>query len=333
MSRLRALLSLSLCLVLILSVAGPSPAQDKVDISEFNSGDIDFRTYSYLQLAKPLALPFVFFPGDGVRAVYFRDKPDGSPGWTRRVEERGFNALAMEHVGSAVAITPPDDDILKLMEKGLYGVYQVGMATRPEFAVGHEMAAGLLLKARSQDEGVGRALILIDPIGPQRSQPMTTLTPRDLYEQRQDLPDHLWRKWGFGPREGKLRRGLDLSMAAAESLLSTYDGGQPAYWAGLLTEMQSGLEVREPIKLFDLPVLVVRTPAADKEQIAREEAVVAWMVERGMRVDRLDLTKDPILKNVSGLPWMGDLSDEVLERFFEWHSELDLPERTDGIGL
>ncbi len=303
-----------------------------VDISEFDSGDIAFRTHTYFQMARPLALPFVFFPGDGLSGIYFRDKPDGSPGWTRRIEERGYNALAMDHVGCGRSIPPPDDDILKLFEKGLYGVYQMGMATRPEMAVAHEMAAGLLLKARSLDAAVGRSLVLIDPIGPQYAQPIPEIEPEDLLPRRADPRAWYWKHWGLGPRVGRLRAGIDLDAAAADSLMQALEPRQPAYWAGLLTRMDSGLEVREPYLLEGVPVLVVRTPAADRAQIAREEAVVQWMIERKMRVDRLDLSRDPALKNVSGLPWMGDLSDRVLDRFLEWLEGLDLPARTDGIG-
>ena len=302
---------------LIAGSTVPAAAQGLQNVDRIPAGDMKWRTLAHLEYSAPSLKNVVMFPGFGLSGESFRARPDGGPSWGKMMRERGFNAFMMDNVGCGDAQEPPNRNIETLFEMGLFGAYQMPFAAKAPLVVAHGQAAGLLVRARSFEPDVPRSLVLIDPIGPQYSQPMTDLTPRQLLERRDD-PDHVWRTWGFGPEYGVLREGLDLTVADAESLVAAYESDQPPYWVGLLTPMESNFEVRETMHLEGVPVLVVRTPAADREQIEREEHVVRWMREHGMKVDRLDLTADPDLRHVSGLPWVGDLAGAVLDEILAW---------------
>lgn len=313
-------------LLLVLATASPPAvhAQQKTlaDLPEIPMGDLDYRSWAHVEFADAKA-PFVaMIPGDGLSAATFRERPNGEASWGRMAHQRGFNAFMLDRVGCGKAPEPPDRDFLRILETGLFGVYQVGYAPRAGLLIAHADAAGMAVRARSFHPRVAASMVLIDPIGPQGAQPVTDLTPREVLERRRD-PDHPWATWGFGPERGVLRDGLDLTAAEAESLVANHEDDQPAYWAALLTDMDSDYRVREPMHLDGLPVLVIRTPAADAAQIEREEHVVRWMTERGVRVDRLDLSSHPTLKNTSGLPWTGDLAEDVFEEIWTWYHSLE----------
>ena len=311
-------------LLVALATAPAAHAQQKTlaDMPEIPSGDMNYRSWTYVEYADVGVPVFAMIPGDGLSAEGFRERPNGEPSWGRMARARGYSAFMLDRVGCGKAPAPPDRDFGRILETGLFGVYQIGFATKAGTMIAHGDAAGMDVRARSFDPSVAASMVLIDPIGPQGAQPMTDLTPHEVLERRRD-PNHPWVTWGFGPEHGVLREGLDLTQAEAESLVANHEDDQPAYWAGLLTDMDSDYRVREPMHLDGLPVLVIRTPAADEEQIEREEHVVRWMTERGMRVDRLDLSSHPTLGNTSGLPWAGDLSDEVFEEIWTWYHDLD----------
>jgi hypothetical protein len=313
-----------LLLVLATALPGAAHAQQKTlaEMPEIPTGDMNYRSWTYVAYAATQAPYFAMIPGDGLSGATFRERPNGEPSWGRMAQQRGFNVFMLDRVGCGKAPEPPDRNLTRILETGLFGVYQVGFATKAGLMIAHADAAGMAVRARSFDPDVAASMVLIDPIGPQGAQPMTDLTPREVLERLRD-PDHPWVTWGLGPEHGVLREGLDLTPAEAESLVANHEDDQPAYWAGLLTDMDSDYRVREPMHLDDLPVLVIRTPAADAAQIEREDHVVRWMTERGMRVDRLDLSSHPTLKDTSGLPWAGDLADEVFEEIWTWYHALE----------
>ena len=63
---------------------------------------------------------------------------------------------------------------------------------------------------------------LIDPIGPQHSQPLEPMSFEQALAKQQSLDDDLWRRWGFGPRAGQLADGLDIDLATATAMLEGY---------------------------------------------------------------------------------------------------------------
>ena len=311
-------------LLLVVLPPGDADAQRNVleTMKEIPAGHIRYRTLSYLEYDSQASPNIMLAPGFGLSGETFRRRVGGAPGWGKLLKERGYNAWMFDNVGVGNAQGPPDDNFDAILEHGMYGFYQIGYAGSCGLVILHEQAAGMGLRARSFDAQYADAMVLIDPIGPQGAQPMLEYDPARLLAERRD-PDHVWRTWGFGPARGTVREGLDLSAARAESLYVGYDRTQPAYWAGLLTRYESDYEVREAMNLAGVPVLVVRTPAAGEEQIEREGHVIDWMTERGMLVDRLDLSSHPQLKHVSGLPWTGDLAPEVLEEIMNWYESLE----------
>lgn len=306
--------------LLLLSVASAATAQQRIeDMKEVDAGDLAYRTHIYLEFSSRSSSQVVLFPGDGFSGRTFRDKPDGSPSWGRMLQERGFNAYMFDHVGCGASIPPADEDIVKMTEKNVFGTFQMMVATKAQLVIAHGMASGFAIKGRSQRGDAGHSLILIDPIGPQGWQDSTDLTPADLFARRQNLDDVLWREWGFGEEAGRLRPDLDVDAATADSVLADYERDQPNYAMTLLTGIDTDTQVTETMHLQDFPVLVVRTTAADAEQIEREEQVVRRLVEAGCRVDRLDLAAVEGLENTTGLPWIGSRSAAVLEELLAWY--------------
>lgn len=309
--------------LVVFGLVAQSAAQTHAsELTEFQAGDLYFRTHIYFEFSSETALQAVLAPGDGLSGSSFRWRPDGQPSWGKMLHERGYNVYMLDNVGVGKALPPPSDDFAILADQGRNGLQLAGAAADPDLLIAHGEAAGFALKARSMEPRVGRAFVLIDPIGPQGSQPMVSITPAQEYARWTDRKNHIWRRWGFGSKYGTLRRGIDVTEEIARGVVDAYDDDQPAYWVALLTPMDVPLQVREGYLLENLPVLVIRTHGADREQIERENAVVAWMQGFGMRVDRLDLTRDPELKNTSGLPWIGDLSSAVFERIMQWRDSV-----------
>lgn len=316
------LLAIALSCLTATTAAGQAQKNILYDLDELPAGDLRYRTLIYLDYANENSPTVMLEAGFGLDAESLRRRIGGKPGWGKMLEERGYNAWMLNNVGVGRAQHPPDEDLDSLMKWGMYGHYQVGLANLAALSILHGQAAGMGLRAASYSRKFTDAMILIDPIGPQGSQPMMPFDPERLLAERFD-EDHIWREWAFGPERGATRDGLDLSVAEAESLYASYDRTNPPQWAGLLTHYDGPFEVEEPMNLEGVPVLVVRTPAADDEQIEREKALVRWMNERGMVVETWDLSEDAELKNVSGLPWAGELSSRVLDQMMSWYESLD----------
>lgn len=314
------------CALLLLALLAPTDASAQGNtlesMKQLPGGNLRYRTLTQLEYLSQDAPSVMLAGGFGMEAEDFRRRVGGAPGWGKLLYERGYNAWMLDNVGQGQAQAPPDRDLDALFEHGLYGHYQIGYAGQAGVAILHGQAAGLGLRAASLSDRFAQSLVLIDPIGPPGAQPKMDYDPARLMAERRD-PDHVWRTWGFGPARGEVREGLDLTAAQAESLTVSYDGSQPPYWAAMLTGLDSPFEVREPMNLAGVPVLVVRTPAADAEQIEREEHVIEWMTERGMRVETWDLSDDPVLKNVSAMPWQGELAPQMLDRILEWYTSLE----------
>lgn len=313
--------ALTIVLLLLPALAG---AQKNVlyDMKTIPGGDLQFRTLIHLEYRSELAPPVIMIPGFGLEGTTFQRRVGGEPGWGKLLKERGYSAWMLDNVAVGQAEPPQTRDLGLMLKWGLFGAYQLGLANQSALAILHGQGAGLGLRGMSFDTKYTDAMVLIDPIGPQGAQDMMPFEPEVLLERRFD-PNHRWRTWGFGPERGVVHEGLDLSAARAESLYARYDSEQPPYWAGLLTTIDADYEVREAINLAGIPVLVVRTPAADAEQVAREESVVRWMNERGMIVETLDLNEDDELRHTSGLPWAGDLAPRVLDEIMTWYEGLD----------
>lgn len=311
-------------LILLTVVSAPSAQQRIEDMKEFNAGHLAYRTHVYLEFSSRSSSQVVLFPDDGFSGKTFRDKPDGTPSWGRMLQARDFNAYMFDHVGCGSSIPPPDENIVPMTEKTAFGVFQMMVATKAQMVIAHGMSAGFAIKGCTQREDAGHSLVLIDPIGPQGWQDFTDLTPADLFERRQNLDDALWQEWGFGKRAGRLRSGIDVDAATADSLLAGYERDQPHYAMTLLTGIDTDTQVNETLHLEDVPVLVVRTTAADATQIAREEQVARRLVEAGCRVERLDLGAVEGLEDTTGLPWVGAKAEAVLEELLAWYERQDV---------
>jgi pimeloyl-ACP methyl ester carboxylesterase len=301
--------------------SSPDQSGSLTTMREFDSGDLDFRTHTYLRFSSVRSPQVLLVPGQGFGGQVFLERVDGSPGWSEMLPERGFNAYALDNVGCGKSLPPPSDDFVELTRWAAYGVYQMSVATRSSLIIAQGHSAGFAVIARSLDPVATHAAILIDPIGPQQAQPMTEITPQELLERHENLEAWLWQTWGFGSERGTLRRGLDLAPADADSLIHLYDRQQPPYWVAMLTHMDTATRVQNPSPLMDWPVLLVRTPGRSTEQIEREDALAAWLTEHGARVNRLDLQEEGFA-DVSGLPWAGRRAGEVLDRLLQWYDSV-----------
>ena len=99
----------------------------------------------------------------------------------------------------------------------------------------------------------------------------------------------------------------------------------------LLQPMISPIRVRGTGRLEGWRVLIMRTPAADKVQVRREEAFAAWLIDAGVHVEHIDLGADPALAGTTGLPWIGSNAQGVLQIILDWYREaiLLVPELRD----
>jgi hypothetical protein len=92
-----------------------------------------------------------------------------------------------------------------------------------------------------------------------------------------------------------------------------------------LSTIEAGTAVNEFTFLQKVPVLIVRTTAADDEQIHREQQVSAWLEKAGCRVDHLDLSEHESTRHTTGLPWAGDEAGATLKLILQWYDGLGLP--------
>lgn len=324
-------------LLVALATLLAAPAQAQLDgtgprFFDFDAGDIDYRTHMYCWFWDVQAPQINLVPGGYIGGEAFLETAYGEPGWAKLLQLRGCNAYALDMVGAHNTDPLPGNDLVMLIDKGLWGVYQMGMGTQPHLMLGHGAHAAYVITARARDPKVAMSGVLIDPWGPQGAQPLVDLDPATAYERHADLRDTLWRQWGLGPAYGEIEGEKDLDQAGFDNFFERYiDPAQPPYWAAAVTGLDTQLRVNQDIYLQGWPVLVVRTPAADAEQIAREESVVAWLKERGVEVERLDLSTVPGLEVVTGIPFAGHRAAEVLEAMWPWmETQLQRPRPTPG---
>ena len=166
------------------------------------------------------------------------------------------------------------------------------------------------------DDG-SREAVLIDPVGPQGSQPMTELTAADLIEQRDRLDQRLWTEWGIGPELGDAYPNSDLGREGFDILRAAYQEDRPRYWAAAYTGLRSWLRVDNPIQLTNFPVIVIKSPQLSEEASARVDNVVSWLQERNAAVEVRELA-DLGLDGLSNLPMAGRHSSQVAEAIYEW---------------
>lgn len=306
---------------ILLGLCPAASAQQEGMPSEFDSGDEYFPIHGYLRFlgqTNPLAN---LFPGQGISGLSFRERPDGGEDWMTTLEQLGFSSVAIDWPGTGRAGTPINEDYIRALKGHLTGCYDTGRGTGAKLSIAHAEAAAILIKARSFDPWVSRTAILIDPVGPQYSQPLEPMTLDQALAAREDFEDRLWRSWGFGPRAGELAPGLDIDPATAESFFAAYDRDAFQIRAALLQPILSDLRVRGPARLAGWRVLIVRTRGADAAQVRREEALTAWLRAADVHVDHLDLGAGADFATTTGLPWIGESAPQVIERFTLWFHE------------
>lgn len=333
-SRLATLLP-ALALALASLLAGPARAQldgTGPRFFDFDAGDLEYRTHLYCWFWDVQAPQITLVPGSYIGGRALLETAYGEPGWSKLLQLKGHNVYSLDMVGAHETDPLPGNDLVTLIDKGLWGVYQMGMGTQPHIMLGQGPHAAYVITARARDPKVAMAGILLDPWGPQGAQPLVDTDPADVYERHERLQDTLWREWGLGPAYGELDGEKDLDQAGFDAFYDAFiDPAQPPYWAAAVTGLDTQLRVNQELYLQGWPVLVVRTPAADDEQIAREEAVVAWLAERGVELQRLDLSTVPGLEGVTGIPYAGRKAAEVLEAMWPWMEEqLSRPRPTPG---
>jgi len=184
----------------------------------------------------------------------------------------------------------------------------------------HAEGAALLIKARSFGDYTSRTAVLIDPIGPQYSQPLEQISFEEALAAHEGFDEALWQRLGFGPRVGELREGLDIDADTAMRVFDGYDRQAVQIRPALLQPMISPIRVRGPGQIQGWYVLIVRTPAADDAQIRRELALTEWLSAAGANVELLDLNTEPAFAGTTGLPWIGSTAEALLDRMIEWYT-------------
>lgn len=299
-------------------LSGPALAQQQPEVpAEFDTGDDYFPIHGYLQHTpdQPVAN---LFPGEGISGLTFRERPDGGEDWMAALNRLGISSVAIDWPGSGRTRPTLNRDYIRALKATVQGCYDTGRGTGAKLSIAHAEAAALLIKARSYDPWVSRTAVLIDPIGPQYSQPLEPMTLDQALAVRGDFPDQLWRRWGFGARAGELDPRLDINLATAMQLFEAYDRDAFQIRPAVLQPMISPVRVRGPGLLAGWRVLVVRTRGADAAQIKREEALTRWLEAAEVHVEHLDLTSDPVFATTTGLPWVGETAPLVIERCVEW---------------
>lgn len=328
MSRRIAMHSLAWLLIVSVGTTQPARSQEPLEMSmedpqflSFGSGDLDYRTFTYASLVGQTVPSIYFVPDEGLPADIYVATIDRSPGWVQLVNKLGWNGFATDWVGCGGTEEPPDRDLMALTDKAVWGVYQMGIASGSDLMFARGLGCAFLIKSVAMDDRLKTPAVLLDPIGPRGAQPIPKgISAEALIERQAKLREHLWVEWGFGPKYGKLYKGIDLTEEDFDRLMEErYEPDQPGYWANVFTGFDGDLEVREPIHLQDWPVLVVQSPHRSKEQLARTESVVQWLTERDVRVERMDLTD--IVEDITALPMLGKNAEVVLNAFVEWGSQ------------
>lgn len=314
------------------TLAQPARAQTPDQApSEFDTGVENFPIHVYLNIVGsggPLAN---LFCGQGLSGGLFRDRPDGGPGWFQTLESEGIGALAFDWPGTGKAPAPINRDLIRALNAHVSAAFDLGRGSLPLLCFAHAEGAALLIKNRSFGDYTSRTAVLIDPIGPQYSQPLEPITFDEALARKATFEDDLWRQYGFGPRVGELYDGLDVDLETATAVFESYQRDCFPIRPALLQPLISPIRVEGTSHIAGWYVLMVRTPAADPQQIEREEALTAWLREAGATVESLDLSADPAFAGVTGLPWIGEQAPAVMERFIEWYRRVILlaPESRD----
>ncbi len=326
-TRLRLGLISALVIFGLMAGIGISEAQVQPldQLREIDGGDLQYRTHVYLAFHQVGVEQIVLLPPEGFSGAVFRTRVNGEPGWGEMLKERNYNAFMFDHVGCGSTIAPPNRDIVTLTDKTAWGTMQIMVATEAQLVIAQGFSAGFALLGKSNHEKGGFAFVLIDPIGPQGAQDDLKVSPAEWFARRDPLDDALWKEWGWGKRAHHLRKGTDLEPQWADSLLNLYEADQPDYGTVLLTGIDAAARVRDTRFLQGVPVLVVRTNAADQDQIRREDQVVAWLESAGCHVDRLKLRDVPGAEHTTALPWAGAEAEVVLDRFLSWYQGVRSP--------
>ena len=308
-------------LLLLLALPAITAAQESTMPAEVDSGDEYFPFHGYLRFLGTDRPMVNLFPGEGISGLSFRERPDGGQDWMQTLELLSYNSIALDWPGTGRATTVLNQDYIRALRAHLTASYDTGRGTGAKLSIAHAEAAALLIKARSYEHWVSSTAVLIDPIGPQYSQPLEPVSFEQALERRERFDQRLWQSWGFGPRPGVLNEGLDLDLPTAMQIFEDYDRQAFQIRPALLQPIISPLRVRGPARLAGWRVLMVRTSGADEAQVKRETALTAWLQDAGVHVDHLDLGSDPAFASTTGLPWVGESSTAVIERFVEWFEE------------
>ncbi len=284
---------------------------------ENNAGDLDFRTYFYGSFVGTHQPAIYFVPDAGFTGDLFVATAEREPGWVQLANDREWNGFSLSNVGTGRAPEPPSEDLIELTDKAIYGAMQLGIATGARVVFAQGLGAAFVIKAKSIDDRFRGAGILLDPIGPRGAQPMLDIDAETILAHRDAMDERFPAMWGMGKGPDELYPDIDMTPDGVADLRSRYELDQPPYWAAALTGFDGGLEVREPIRLKDWPVLIVRGVRASAEQIAREESVAKWLEERGALVERLKLS-DLGLRGLTQLPMSGSNAAAVLNYFIDW---------------
>ena len=285
-----AVVFLTLCCVGPVCVPQNAWAQAGQEMpEEFDTGNDYFPLHVYLRMAEAGAPSVLMFPGEGISGILFRDRPDGGPSWIDLLHERNFSALAIDWIGTGKAPELFNQDYIRALEAHVEGAHTMARGALPRLAVAHAEGAALLIKARSFGDYTSRTAVLIDPIGPQYSQPLEQISFEEALAAHEGFDEALWQRLGFGPRVGELREGLDIDADTAMRVFDGYNRQAVQIRPALLQPMISPIRVRGPGQIQGWYVLIVRTPAADDAQIRRELALTEWLSVAGANVELLDL--------------------------------------------
>lgn len=319
MARLICILCLAAAGLAVLAPA-PAMAQPGQEMpEEFDTGNENFPFHAYLNFLGAGEPMVDLFCGQGLSGIWFRERPDGGKSWFDSLEEAGMGAIALDWPGTGRSQEPVNRDLMRALDATVTAAYDTGRGTTPRLAIAHAEGAALLIKTRSFADYISRTAVLIDPIGPQYAQPLEPMSLDEALAAREDSEDELWRRLGFGPEVGRLAEGIDIDLPTATAVFDAYDRDCFPIRPALLQPLLSPIRVRGTARLANWYVLVVRTPAADSAQVAREEALVDWLREAGVIVETMDLSEDPELAGVTGLPWIGELAPAVMDRLVEWY--------------
>ncbi len=260
-------------------------------------------------------------PPENLNSTIFFNTVDGQPGWAYWFADRHWNVFTADLPGTELAQPPANPDIVKLTEDAVAATYKLGTATQPRAIYAQGLGAAFCIKLRSTTPDAIPAAILVDPIGTKGIQPKISDSPEQVASWDDSLEQHLWVKWGLGPRYGELYPDSDLGEAGFRALMEKYDHNAPPYWATVLTGLQTWMEIKNPKNIAEWPVLLVRGSHPTPEMDAHREAVKSWLSENGASIEEMDLSKEGPA-GLSNLPMAGSKADEVAALFMEWLQNL-----------